>query len=366
MSTPEEIVQRHRLFWRRGDTDRPIGTCWIGSRLPDELYAAARSIPVGRVMASDVHVEEFLVDYDRLQAIHQSVDDDSFWVASPFFGLPWVEAILGCPVYYSGETFWVDPIWPEWPAEIELPLPEGEAWLGKLLEFTRALVERAGGRYGVATTLMRGPSDLAAAVRGHEAMIYDLYDHPAELERLLDVVTRIWIDVARRQLDVTPPIAGGYVSNFYRAWAPDRIVFTQEDASASYSPTLFRRFLLPADRAIADAFPCSIMHVHSPTVWPVEQWLEIDSLSCVEINYDNNGPRLPELLPLLRQIQERKPLIIRGELTVDEIGWIKRGLSPNGLLLNLVAWSVEDARTLVAALKGQDSSWMPSSGHAPC
>jgi hypothetical protein len=303
-------------------------------------------------MPSDIREQDFLADYDRLQEMHEVVDDDAFWAASPFFGLPWLEAILGCPVYYSGETFWVEPIWREWPEDISLPLPGGGAWLEKLLEFTQALVKRAAGRYGVATTLMRGPSDLVAAVRGHEAMIYDLYDHPAELDRLLDVLTSIWIDVARRQLDVIPPLAGGYVSNFYRVWAPDRIVFTQEDATASFSPDLFRRFLLPADRAITSAFPYSIMHVHSPTTWPVEQWLGVDTLSCIEINYDNNGPRLPELLPLLRRIQEVKPMVIRGELTAEEVGWIKRELSPRGLLLNLVAWSVEEARTLVTTLKG--------------
>ena len=193
--------------------------------------------------------------------------------------------------------------------------------------------------------------DSVVAVRGHQSMIYDLYDHPAELERLLHLVTDIWIDVARRQLDTIPPVAGGYVSNFYRIWAPDRVVLTQEDASTSYSPALFRRYLLPADRRISDAFPYTIMHVHYPTMWPVEQWLEIDSLSCIEINYDNNGPRLPDLLPLLRKIQEAKPLVIRGELTVEEIAWVKRELSPRGLLLNLVAMSVEEARTLMAALR---------------
>ncbi len=306
---------------------------------------------MGRLAPSDIRVDDFLPDYDRLEEVHRGVGDDAFWVASPFFGIPWLEAVLGCPVYYSGETFWADPIWPEWPAEIELPRPEGNAWLEKLLEFTRALAGRAGGRYGVAMTLMRGPSDLAAAVRGHEAMIYDLYDHPDELRRLVEVATDVWIDVARRQLDAIPALAGGYVSNFYRVWAPDRIVFTQEDASASFSPDLFRRFLLPADRRITAAFPYSIMHVHSPTTWPVDQWLGVDSLSCVEINYDNNGPRLPELKPLLRKIQEAKPLIIRGELTAEEIVWIKRELSPRGLLLNIATWSQDEARTLMDALK---------------
>lgn len=351
MKSQEEIVERHRLFWQRGPVERPIGSVWIGSRMPDELYTAARAIPVGRVMPSDIDVSSFLVDYDRLYDMHESVGDDAFWVASPFYGIPWVEAILGCPIYYSSESFWAEPVMAEWPEELRLSSPEGEEWLAKLLEFTEALARRADGRYAVAATLMRGPSDLAAALRGHVEMVYDLYDHPDQLRQLIDAATERWIEIAQRQLERIPPHAGGYVSNFYRVWAPDRIVFTQEDASASFSPDLFRRYLLPADRRIAAAFPYSIMHIHSPTTWPVGQWLQIERLSCIEINYDDNGPRLPELLPLLRQIQEVKPLILRGAMTPEEIAYVKRELSPRGLLLNLVARSVEEARTLMSALR---------------
>ena len=347
----QEIIQRHQAFWKRGETDRPIGACWTGSRIPDDLYPAARSIPTGRIRPSDVNVERFLPDYDRLYETHLAVRDDAFWVASPFFGIPWVEGAIGCPVFYSGETFWVEPIWPQWPEEIRLPLEDGQGWREKLLEFTEALVRRADGRYGVATTLMRGPSDLAAAVRGHEPMIYDLYDHAEQMEKLLDASAAAWIGVARDQLDRIPTIAGGYVSNFYRAWAPDRVVFTQEDASASFSPELFRSYLLPRDRKITSAFPYSIMHVHSPTVWPVDGWLGVESLSCIEINYDNNGPRLPALLPLLKRIQEAKPLVIRGELKPEEITYIKRELSPRGLLLNLCAETVPEAQAQMQALR---------------
>ena len=351
MTREQEIIQRHAAFWRRGPVDRPIGCCWVGSRLPDQLYPTAKSIPNGLVTPADIDVEGFASDYERLQRWHEEVQDDALWVVAPFYGIPWVEAILGCPVHYSGETFWVDPIWPEWPDRLDLPMETGQEWLRKLLEFTRVLVQRAEGRHGVAMTLMRGPSDLAAAVRGHEAMIYDMFDHPEELTRLIEAMTSVWIDVARRQLDLIPPYHGGYVSNFYGAWASEPVIFTQEDASASFSPPSFRRFLLPADRRIADTFPYSIMHVHSPTVWPVKQWLEIDSLSCVEINYDNNGPRLPELLPILEAVQERKPLIIRGELTTEEIAYVKRELSPSGLLLNLVAETVPEAEAQMAALR---------------
>jgi hypothetical protein len=334
-----------------GPAERPLGSCWIGSRMPDEIYRATRAIPIGRVLASDIRVDDFMADYDRLYEMHEAVGDDAFWSASAFYGIPWVEAILGCPVYYSGDSFWVEPILPEWPDRLALPGPEGQEWLTKLLEFTEALVRLADGRYAVAATLMRGPSDLLAAARGHIEMIYDMYDHPEQLERLAAVATDLWIQVARRQLELIPRYEGGYVSHFYRVWAPDWVVCPQEDASASFSPEFFGRILVPADEKISAAFPYSVMHLHSPTTWPVEQLLHIDRLSCIEINYDDNGPRLTELMPVLRRIQESKPLVIRGALTVAEIEAVKRDLSPRGLLLNMVSMSVEESREQMAVLR---------------
>ncbi|HZK67507.1 MAG TPA: hypothetical protein VFD42_08210 [Chloroflexota bacterium] len=351
MDRQAEIVRRHTAFWRRDPVDRPIGTTWIGSKMPDELYPAARAIPVGRVAPSDVDVESFVADYDRLYELHDAVGDDGFWVESAFYGIPWLEAILGCPVYYSGETFWVEPIVKDWRDAPEIPTPEGRAWLDKLLEFTEALVERAGGRYAIGATLMRGSSDLVAAVRGHMEMIYDLYDNPDALQRLVDAGTEQVIEVNRRQLELIPPYEGGYVCRFYRVWAPERIICTQQDAAASFSPELYRRHLLASDDRVCSAFPYTLMHLHSPTLWPVEQLLELESLSCIEVNYDDNGPRLPEILPMLKRIQEAKPLIIRGGMTDEEIRQIKGELSPRGLLVNMIIPSVEEARRQMELLR---------------
>lgn len=345
------IVAQHANFWQRGPAERPLGATWIGSRFPGELYRAAADFPTGRVRPQDVDVPAFMDDYLRLYEMHDGIEDDAFWVASPFYGIPWVEATLGCPVYYSGESFWVDPIIAHWQSAPTLPAGEGAAWLDKLLEFTSALVTLAEGRYPIATTLMRGPSDMLAAVRGHVEMVYDLYDNPAAVEELVDFVTGHWIDVAHHQLALIPPFAAGYGCHFYRAWAPRQVVCYQEDASASFSPDSFARFLAPADARIGGAFPYSVIHIHSPATWPVSQLLSMPDLSCIEINYDDNGPRLPELLPLLREVQAVKPLIVRGAFTAEEIRSIKSDLSPRGLLLNIVAGSVSEARELMAELR---------------
>jgi hypothetical protein len=184
-------------------------------------------------------------------------------------------------------------------------------------------------------------------------MVYDMYDYPARIQCLLDRLTAFWIDIGQRQLALIPAYEGGYVSAFYGIWAPKHVVCPQEDASSSLSPNLFRQYLLSGEKKIARSFPYTVVHIHSPSIWAVEQLLSIANISAIEINYDDNGPRLPELLPWLRRIQEEKPLVIRGAFTPEDIDLIKRHLSPQGLLLSIVSRSVEEARSLMSVLRGE-------------
>ena len=351
MRDTAEIIQRHLAFWQRGPSDQPLGSCWIGSRIPAETYHAARTLPIGRVNPQHIDMAAFRADYDRLHDMHESVGDDAFWAAAAYYAIPWNEAILGCPVYYSGESFWVEPVSRSRLESLDFPGPGGDAWLGKLLEFTADLVRLADGRYPVTPTLMRGSSDMAAALRGHVEMVYDMYDHPEESQHLLEKLTDFWIDIARRQLALIPPFETGYVCNFYGIWAPDHVVCLQEDTASSLSPMLFQRYLLSGEQQITAAFPYTVMHIHSPSIWIVDQLLAVESLSAIEINYDDNGPHLPELLHWLRRIQEEKPLVIRGAFAAEEIAYIKRELSPKGLALNMVAHSVAEAKSLIAGLR---------------
>ncbi len=100
--------------------------------------------------------------------------------------------------------------------KMRLPL-SSNAWYLRLLELTDALVHHAQGAYPVTQTLMRGPADLAVALRGHQRLALDLYDHPDRGKYLAGRCSDLWIEVAhgtvraaaalRRRLH-RPPIGG--------------------------------------------------------------------------------------------------------------------------------------------------------------
>jgi hypothetical protein len=61
----------------------------------------------------------------------------------------------------------------------------------------------------------------------------------------------------------------------------------------------------------------------------------IQQLGAIEVNYDPPpfGPPFEEIIPLLRKIQEKKPLIVLASLTEEEWSHIMRVLPSSGLLM---------------------------------
>jgi hypothetical protein len=122
----------------------------------------------------------------------------------------------------------------------------------------------------------------------------------------------------------------------------------QEDASALYSPELFRACILPADRRIAQEFPYSLLHLHASSLFLVEEFLTVKEIGVFQINRDVGEMGLPEMFPYLKQIQEKgRRLFLRGPFSVEDYRWIKEHLSPIGLIVQTVVPSLEEGKALL-------------------
>ena len=74
--------------------------------------------------------------------------------------------------------------------------------------------------------------------------------------------------------------------------------------------------------------------------------LEIEELSCLEINHDASGPPLKKMIPYYRKVQDAgRSLIVRGAFTPDELRMIMDTLNPRGLLLLIMVKDVAEIET---------------------
>jgi hypothetical protein len=329
-----ERIERTKAFYAMNNSRGPLLGFFTDTYYPLKRYRTEPHLPPGRYRAEDLVVSNFLEQYERLYREYEDLGGELLWSAAAFWGVPWLEAIAGCPVfadYGTGSSRSKPPASP--PRAENIPeLSIDDPWVAKAREFLSALGQRSAGRFPLATTLMRGIADLMAALYGSPHFIYRLLDEPAESLEMADRIVRLWIDFAESQLELIPPFHGGVGSFYYNLWMPGRGVWLQEDAAALLSPELFELYVLPGISAIAGHFDSSIIHLHPSDFVPVDFLVETE-LTAIELHIDYGGPRAEELHPYYRKIQSRKPLIIWGDLTREDLEFVARALDPQALAL---------------------------------
>jgi hypothetical protein len=349
--SPSELIARHEAFLVRGPADRPLLGLWLGGYYPAEQFPhGAAAWRNGQPLTpQDVRLTAaFRSDYEHLYTLHREADDDFFYVGSAYWGIPWMEAILGCPVFAGPETAWTRPVLENPAAISQLSTDlDRNPWWECLLNFSRDLMDLAANRFPVCPPLLRGPGDLASALLGGTEFALGCMDAPEAMRALLAHCAVIRLEVVRRLQAEIPAWHGAYAAGGYpsKIWSRRRVAYNQEDAAALLSPALFREFLLPLDRRQAAAAEIAFIHLHSACLYPVEILLEDGAYAVLEINLDHAGagPEIKTLLPVFQRIQQTdRPLLLWGQIGKDDRRRLLHELNPRGLSLQPIISCPED------------------------
>ncbi len=342
-NNPEKIVGYQR-FWNRSDVRRPLVGFSLVGWFPFREFAACRAWRgVDYLTPEMIDPKAFLDDHVRILREGEFFDDDIIRGACPGqVAIPWIPGIVGAKIRILPENAMGEEQTREWEEIQGVQLDRCSTWYLKYMEFADALVERSAGRFPVSHGAELGPTDLHAILRGHTQSILDLMVEPGRSSHLLWRLGELFRDLTRDIWQRLPRFRRGYFDAQYSLWAPDRIIRLQEDATAVYSPALYRRFVQNVDRMIAGYFPNNFVHLHSTSMFLLEAFLEIEEIRCYEINQDAIGPPVAAMAPYYQRVQRaRRPLLIRGSFTPEEMRLLMDSLEPKGLYLNIM---VEDRR----------------------
>ena len=344
----EERLELHRRFWARAPQPRPLASFRVGDFFFARHFQAAHPLlePDRLIEPGMLDVCAFLPDYERMFAESEAIGQDGFWAGEPFTGIPWMEAILGCPIRAGRESFTSRP-WLKSPADAlaQVRLDPENPWFRKYLEFTDALVQAGRGRYPVGMPIMRGPTDMIGALLGQQEMVLALMmEDPALMRRLVERVTRAFLSVIAAQTRRVPPFHGGTSLGFYHVWAPGPSIWFQDDLSAILSPRVYREFFLDSARTILQGHPHTAVHLHPASFFILDELLTLDGLKVVEVNKDIGGPGVADMLPVLSKIMQTRGLVLWGDLTIEDLETVRRHLPCRGLSLHVVAPTLDEAR----------------------
>ena len=370
----EELITRNEAFVRMEEVDRPmIGVSFIGSDLPLEQYRrAAAALPSSGLIRPEMlgtkqFVKYWLQDMEELLLQHEKVGGDILWPATPFYAIPWMEAIIGCPIHVSSGTLWAAPFFDEWDQLEKIDsllegLKENE-WLKRLLELKETLIAWAKQKCPVATsTLMRGPGDMASAAMGQARIALELYDNLEKVKKLCSLYTQVWIKVAKAQIKLSCPFHGGHVLGIWGNWTSQVCQYMQEDALAYFSPKFYRQVLLSNHLAMSNIVKSSFFHLHPTCLYAVDELVKMQDITIIEIERESTPPSVKELLPVLRKAKNHKPLLfcwdcrdvngtIKESLFKEEISLLLENLSPKGLCILFTPRDEEEGRRLIKLTK---------------
>ena len=339
----EKKLRRHRDFWDRTNREPLLGFT-IGDYFVSRRFRAASQIlatkdPIGPEM---LRVDEFREDYLRMHEETESVEQDIFFTGTPFTGIPWMEAMLGCEVYATGHSFVA-----QGPGgQAEGLSPEArfcQPWLDRYLEFTRMLTEVGEGRFPVGQPIMRGPTDIVGTLLGQERLVYEIYDHPDEVRRLLRESAEIFLSVIREQKRLIDGFHGGSSMGFYDLWCPGDSIWYQDDLNALLSPEIYDEIVYPVHRMIPKDYEYSLFHLHPASFFILDSLLTIEDLKVVQINKDEGGPSVAEMMPVFRKVQEKKNLALWGSFSPEEVTLISEQLPPEGVYVMVAIETPEES-----------------------
>ncbi len=342
-------IARYKDFWSRAEVQRPlVGFNFVGW-FPFSEFTACKNWGSLKYLTPDmIDPAAFMEDHLRMLREGEVVDDDLLRGAGPTqVAVPFLPGALGCKARILSNNVMGEEQNLSWEEALQVRLDLHNPWFRKYVEFGQALAAESRGWFPVSHAADLGPTDLHAVLRGHSQSILDLTDEPEKSAELLARLGDIFREFTQEFWKAIPLFHGGYFDGQYSLWSPGPIARMQEDATAVYSPDLYRKFVQPVDRKLASHFASAFIHLHSSSMFLLDAFLEIEEIRCFEINNDACGPPMKDMVGYFQKVQRaHRPLLIRGALTPEDVDLLMDCLEPRGLFLNIMVNSMEEIENL--------------------
>jgi hypothetical protein len=348
MKDYDEIVKRHEQFWTLEPMKRPliisVGDWVDGPRLIDSVP----SLPTGRLKPEDINPKDFVPELSKIQEEGELVADDKIAMVEPLSPLPWMEAYFGCAVYNTDRHIWSHSDVKS-TAELEQLMEKGvnSVWQDKYFEFFDVLRDYSS-NWTVSQPILRGLSDIAAAILGTAEILFAMYDEPELMQNFYDHICRHSINFFRDHLEHLSPFHGGYVLGQFHVWSPGKCLRVQDDAMAVMSPALYQQYVIPRLSRIAALSDYTTIHLHLTCAPVLDQLLAVPEIRAVEYGIDEGAADAAMYVDTMKKIQDSgKPLILKARFTKENLDAIMKKLDCRGLCLVSVVRNKKEALNIL-------------------
>jgi hypothetical protein len=306
--------------WWNGDLNRPIV-------MVEDIDTAWKEQGVNILNMGDLVINlaknmaiEQIFDYFEPRLAAKRFYGDAFPKWKITFGPGIAAGFLGARVFSTKETVWFEPEDDLSIDRCSLSYPTDNQWWSLILSITEKAVKRWGNQLVIAHTDLGGNFDILASLRTTQRLLFELYDSPDDVARLIKQITGFWI---RFYDDLYNLINKGCLGTTPWApiWSPGKCYMMQSDFSYMLSPKMFERYIIPDLDECSRHLDHSFYHMDGKGQIPhLDLLLALDHLHGIQWIPGDGAPPPEEWLPLLKRIRAGGKLV---QLFVSPEGALK-------------------------------------------
>jgi hypothetical protein len=322
-----QLLRENAEAWWQGTLNRPLIPVTLYGYEPDRPQPPAPFLSQETCTDLRWSPEELV---DRIDWEFSQVR----WLGDAFplfnmdcFGPGILAAMLGARLDNSTGRVW---FWPERETEIQdlhFEYDPGNIWLNRVKDIYRAGMDKWHGQVLMGMTDLGGTIDVLSSFRPSEKLLFDLYDHPKEVERLTWEIHELWFRVFNEINEILAPLNPGF-SDWSRIYSVQPTYILQCDFSYMIGPKMFRQFVLPELAAACRRLPRSFYHLDGPGEIPHQEMIlsipELDGMQWIPGDGSPDCSNWPEIYQRIHAHGKRMQ-VLGGDFgildaVIDQVG----------------------------------------------
>jgi len=264
---------------------------------------------------------------------------DTLPKASTDFGPGTLATFLGSQPRIEPSTVWFEPTIEHVEPPESLPpftFDPNNEWYVHMAEFLRGSVKRADGAYLVPLPDLIENIDILASLRDNQVLMMDMIMRPKWVLEKLQEINQVYFEAFDALCDIVRATDGSNAFGAFSVWGPGKSAKVQCDASAMFSPVMFKQFVVPSLSEQCEWLDFSLFHLDGHQCIPhLDHLLEIDALDAIEWTPDPNVPGGgdPHWYPMYKRILDAGKCVQAIGIRHEEIEPLIDAVGPDGLYI---------------------------------
>jgi hypothetical protein len=282
--TPErwEKVKENYNSWWENKLERPIIPVIVEGRDPGRPEPKTHLLTQANCHDLTISPEDIIdrIDYELSKQYYMG---DAFpYFNMDCFGPGVAAAFLGARLDNSTGRVWFHPVEDLPITELHFEYDPDNIWLKRVKDIYTAGMKRWQGQVLMGMVDLGGVMDILSTFRPGEQLLYDLYDYPEEVNRLIWELYELWHCFYNDINEVLQPVNPGY-SDWSQIYSDKPSYVIQSDFSYMIGPDMFEEFVRPELEATCKRLPHTMYHLDGVgEIKHLDSLLQIKELDAVQ------------------------------------------------------------------------------------